>query len=63
MTNKQTESDRINNDSKKKLRVINMGLLHFYDALIVQNASAIHLEWQPPVERSEEINDLLDKFL
>jgi len=49
--------------SDKKLRVINIGLLQFYDALVFQNVHAIQMDWQPPVEHSEEINDLLDKFL
>ena len=63
MYNKPDLVAHVDNKGMKKLRVINIGLLQFYDALVVQNVHAIHLEWQPPPEHSQEMNDLLDKFL
>jgi hypothetical protein len=65
LDNKQVDLTRTKDkrNDKNKLRVINIGLLQFYDALVIQNTEVIHLDWQPPVERSQEINDLLDRFL
>ena len=47
----------------KPLRVINIGLQGFCDALQSQGAKAVQLDWRPPVEQSEEINNLLDDLL
>ena len=57
----ETRGESINDG--KKLRVINIGLLQFCEALEFQNVKVSHLEWQPPAEQSKEINDLLDKYL
>jgi len=54
--------DKSVNDGNK-LRVINIGLLQFYEALECQNVKVSHLEWQPPAVQSKEINDLLEKYL
>ena len=48
---------------EEKLRVINVGLSVFYDAIVLQGAKAVQLEWQPPVELEKEISDLLDDLL
>ncbi len=47
----------------KPLRVINIGLQSFYDALQAQGVKAVQLDWRPPVKQSEEINNLLDDLL
>ncbi len=46
-----------------KLRVINIGLKNFYDALIRQGAGALQINWRPPVRQSAAIADLLDSYL
>ena len=46
-----------------KLRVINIGLEGFYDALIAQDVQATQIAWRPPVKQSEEILNLLDQFM
>ena len=37
-----------------ELRVINIGLKQFYEALVEQKISPIHYEWQPPLDEEEE---------
>ena len=49
--------------SGKKLRVVNVGLAHFYNALITQKVKATQIEWRPPVKQSEEIKNLLDLLM
>lgn len=49
--------------SGKKLKVINIGLTNFYDALIKQKAKATQIDWRPPFKQSKEISDLLDSLL
>ena len=46
-----------------KLRVINIGIQTFYDALAAQKAKCTQIEWTPPVKQDEETQDLLDMFL
>ncbi len=45
------------------LKVVNIGLQSFYDALIAQGVQAVQLDWTPPVELRQEIADLLDDLL
>jgi hypothetical protein len=45
------------------IRVINLGLQHFYEALVSQNVKTTQLEWRPPVKQSAAITALLDEFL
>lgn len=49
--------------SEKKLKVINIGLTHFHNALLTQKVKAVQIEWRPPVKQSEEISGLLDLLL
>lgn len=60
---------RIVMDEKKcsctehKLKVINIGIPRFYDALVAQNVKSTQLDWRPPFKQSEEIQNLLDMFM
>ncbi len=45
------------------LKVVNIGLQSFYEALIAQGVQAVQLDWHPPVELKREIADLLDDLL
>ena len=45
------------------LRVINIGLQGFYDALVQQGCKAVQLEWRPPVKQSKEVQEILDALL
>ena len=44
----------------KKLRIVNIGISSFYDALTAQDCEAVHIDWHPPVKISDEMNQLLD---
>ena len=46
---------------KTKLKVINVGLQSFYEAVEKQGVKVTQLEWRPPVK--PEILALLDKLL
>lgn len=46
-----------------KLRVANLGIQTFYDALLSQDVECVQIEWQPPIEQDKEIMDLLDEYL
>ena len=47
----------------EKLKVINIGLENFYEALVSQGAEVARVLWRPPVKQSEEIKNLLDQLL
>ena len=57
---KSTDSMR---EQAEKLRVVNIGLQSFADAISMQNAKVTQLDWRPPVEQSKEVEDLLDLLL
>lgn len=46
-----------------KIRVINIGIQTFYEALLQQGVKTTQIQWQPPVKQDEEIENLLDEFL
>ena len=43
-----------------KLRIVNIGISSFYDALTVQDCDAIQIDWHPPVKISEDMAKMLD---
>ena len=48
---------------KTKLKVINVGLQSFYEAVEKQGVKVTQLEWRPPVKLKPEILALLDNLL
>ena len=48
---------------KEKLRVVNIGISSFYDALTVQNCDAVQIDWHPPVKLDESLRTLLEKTM
>ena len=44
----------------KKLRIVNIGISSFYDALTTQDCEAVQIDWHPPVKVSDEMNRILD---
>jgi FdrA protein len=44
------------------LAALNVGLESFYDSLIDQSASAVHVEWRPPAGGDERLIALLAKM-
>ncbi|MGI6084033.1 MAG: hypothetical protein ACOYIF_01150 [Acetivibrionales bacterium] len=61
--NYMNNCERESNDSNKKIRVINIGIQVFYEALKYQNVKAVQIDWRPPVKQSEEITSILDMLL
>jgi len=54
---------------KQPPRIVNIGLTSFYDDLCEQQAEAVQVNWQPPLDVSEpsnlgdEIDDMLNMLL
>ena len=46
-----------------EIRVINIGIKEFMDALEEQQVPVVHVDWKPPTEEDEEIERLLDSLL
>ena len=46
-----------------ELKVINVGLDIFYDALQMQNVKVVHVNWKPAPKLEKETEDILDKIL
>ncbi|MCE4613285.1 MAG: hypothetical protein F7C07_05580 [Desulfurococcales archaeon] len=49
--------------SKKELKVINIGLRHFYEALREQGIMVANVNWSPPPKLEKDIEEILDKLL
>ncbi|MFQ5911440.1 MAG: fdrA domain protein [Thermoplasmata archaeon] len=45
------------------LKVINIGLEVFYQALKDQGVEAVQVSWKPPVKLEKEYKDILEKIL
>ncbi len=57
------ESASINiDDFMAPLVAINVGLESFYQSIISQEATAIHVDWRPPAGGNEKLMSLLDKM-
>ncbi|MEB3859707.1 MAG: hypothetical protein LRS43_00695 [Desulfurococcales archaeon] len=49
--------------SKKELKIVNIGLKHFYEALRSQGVKVAHVNWSPPPKLEKDIEEILDKLL
>ena len=49
-------------DLRSPMSAINVGLESFYDSLINQGASAVHVEWRPPAGGDESLLSILEKM-
>jgi FdrA protein len=47
---------------KRPMSAINVGLESFYDSLINQEASTVHVEWRPPAGGDERLQSILEKM-
>jgi len=55
--------DRILKLFSSELRVINIGLELFNDALKAQGVNSVQVLWQPPPKLEKEYEDILSKML
>jgi FdrA protein len=46
----------------ESISCINVGLEHFHDSLVAQEAEAIHVEWRPPAGGNERLQGILAKL-
>lgn len=46
-----------------RLRVVNLGIQAFFDALVAQGAPCVQLDWTPPARQDAETEALLDQYL
>jgi hypothetical protein len=53
----------IENLLKEEIKGINIGLKEFFDALIVQGVTAVHVDWKPPAQGDQEMVEILSKLL
>jgi len=45
----------------EKLRIVNLGISSFYDALVNQDCKVAQIDWHPPVKLSQELQEQLLK--
>lgn len=45
------------------LRIANLGIQPFYDALVAQGADCVQMEWSPPPKQDAEVETLLSDYL
>ena len=48
---------------RSEVKVINVGLELFKDALVDQNVNVVHVSWQKPPELEKVYEDILSKIL
>ena len=48
---------------RSQLKVINIGLEVFHQALKDQGVESVQVSWKPPVKLEKEYQDILDKIL
>ena len=48
---------------EQEIKVVNIGIKEFMDALKEQHVPVVHVDWRPPTEEDEEIEHLLDLLL
>jgi hypothetical protein len=48
---------------QEEIKVINIGIKEFMEALEEQQVPVVHVDWRPPTEEDEGIENLLDSLL
>lgn len=48
---------------REEVKVINIGIREFMQALDEQHVPLVHVDWKPPTEEDEEIENLLESLL
>ncbi|MHA1966716.1 MAG: hypothetical protein ACW964_02825 [Candidatus Hodarchaeales archaeon] len=44
-------------------KVINIGLISFFEASRIQGIPAVHVRWEPPAQGDPELIELLDRLI
>jgi hypothetical protein len=48
---------------QEEVKVVNIGIIEFVQALDEQEVPVVHVDWRPPTEEDEEIEDLLEALM
>ncbi len=48
---------------KSEVKIVNVGLEHFYKELRKQGVQAVHVMWQPRPKLEKDLEEILDKIL
>ena len=48
---------------QEEVRVVNIGIIEFVQALDEQEVPVVHVDWRPPTEEDEEIENLLEALM
>ena len=48
---------------QEEIKVVNIGIKEFMEALEDQQVPVVHVDWKPPTKEDEEIEKLLDSLL
>lgn len=46
----------------ENMKIINLGLIGFYDAIKRQDVPCIHIDWKPPAGGKPRLMQILDKL-
>jgi deoxyribodipyrimidine photolyase-like uncharacterized protein len=49
--------------SRGELRIVNIGLRHFYEELRSQGVRVANVKWSPPPKLEKDLQEILDKIL
>lgn len=49
--------------SERDLSVVNIGVEMFAESLARQSVAVVHVQWNPPEKRDEDLLDLLDSLI
>lgn len=53
---------QVNNLFKSPLKVVNVGLKAFYDAMKDQGVTCVHVEWKPPAGGNDKLLAILARL-
>ena len=48
---------------QEEVKVVNIGIREFVQALDEQEVPVVHVDWRPPTEEDEEIENLLEELM
>ena len=48
---------------QEEVKVVNIGIREFVQALDEQEVPVVHVDWRPPTEEDEEIENLLEALM
>jgi len=57
------EDKSILGSNLNNLKIVNIGILNFYESLTAQDAVVVQVNWRPPKEKDKETESILDKIL